>query len=201
MSKMVLTEVRLAFANIWEPKAIGTNANAEPRCSASLLIDPKTQGAIMDAVKAKIKEVAVEKWGVKAADVLKSLAAKGDLCLHNGDTKADYEGFSGMWFVSASNPTRPVVVDRDKSPLTRADGKPYSGCYVNANVDIWAQDNQFGKRINAKLLAIQFVKDGESFSGGEAHDDDDFGVVGGAATGGGAEGDDPFGSNDDNFFG
>ncbi|MNP74169.1 hypothetical protein D3C76_1710040 [compost metagenome] len=33
-------------------------------------------------------------------------------------------------------------------------------------VDIWAQDNSYGKRINAQLQGIQFVKDGEAFSGG-----------------------------------
>lgn len=32
-----------------------------------------------------------------------------------------------------------------------ADGLVYSGCYVNARIELWAQDNANGKRVNAKL--------------------------------------------------
>ncbi len=69
-------------------------------------------------------------------------------------------------FVSCANSARPVVCNRDRSPLTKADGKPYGGAYVNLKVDVWAQDNNYGKRINAKLLVVQFVADGEAFGGG-----------------------------------
>jgi len=31
---------------------------------------------------------------------------------------------------------------------------------------VWAQDNQYGKRINAKLRAVQFYKDGAPFGEG-----------------------------------
>jgi hypothetical protein len=69
-------------------------------------------------------------------------------------------------YVSAASKTRPLVLDSNKTPLTDEDGKPYGGCYVNASIEIWAQDNQFGKRINAQLRGIQFVKDGDAFGGG-----------------------------------
>jgi hypothetical protein len=58
------------------------------------------------------------------------------------------------------------VIDRDTKPLTAADGRPYGGCFVDASVDIWAQDNSWGKRINAKLRWVQFRGDGDAFSGG-----------------------------------
>jgi len=51
---------------------------------------------------------------------------------------------------------------------------PYSGCYVNVSMDVWAQANDFGKRINAKLLAIQFEADGAAFGGGEGFASADF---------------------------
>jgi hypothetical protein len=50
-----------------------------------------------------------------------------------------------------------------------ADGTLYAGCYVNAIVDIWAQDNQFGKRINAKLLVVRKKKDGEPIGAGRTN--------------------------------
>ena len=61
-------------------------------------------------------------------------------------------------------------MDKIKSvPLTEDDNKLYPGCYVNVVITLWAQNNKFGKRINANLLAVQFVKDGNPF--GEARVD------------------------------
>ena len=47
-----------------------------------------------------------------------------------------------------------------------ADGLPYSGCYVNASIELWAQDNNYGKRINASLRGVQFYRDGDAVAGG-----------------------------------
>lgn len=33
-------------------------------------------------------------------------------------------------------------------------------------VEFWAQDNNYGKRVNATLLGVQFVRDGAAFAGG-----------------------------------
>lgn len=173
--KVVLNNVRLAFPKIWEPEQFG--GTGEPACSAAFLMDPATSHgkANIEKLKAAISQAATEKWKDKAGAMVKTLQAKGDLCLHDGAEKGEYDGFAGMMFVSARNKSRPVVVDTDKTPLTQGDGKPYGGCYVNVSLDVWAQENKYGKRINAKLLAIQFKADGDAFSGGEGYDDSDFG--------------------------
>lgn len=189
--KVILKVARLAFAQIWEPKAM--DAKSEPRCNCALLFDPKDAAgkAELNKVVQAMQQVATELWKDKAPEIMKSLRAKGDLCLHDGATKSEYDGFDGMYYVSASNKVRPVVVDQNKNPLTQADGKPYSGCYVNASLDIWAQDNKWGKRVNAKLIALQFVKDGDAFTGGESYTDTDFEAEDGG----------PASDNDDGFFG
>jgi hypothetical protein len=56
-------------------------------------------------------------------------------------------------------------------------GKPYSGCYVNAVIELWAQDNKFGKRINASLMGVQFLRDGQRLSGGGVASADDFQAI------------------------
>ncbi|WP_155814796.1 ssDNA-binding protein, partial [Serratia symbiotica] len=99
------------------------------------------------------------------------------ICLHDGDEKAEYEGYPGNKFFSASNKARPRIVDRDNTILVQADGRPYAGCYVNAVIDIWAQDNKFGKRINASLGGVQFYQDGDAFAGGGIASEDDFGSL------------------------
>ena len=45
---------------------------------------------------------------------------------------------------------------------------------VNATVNVWAQDNKYGKRVNAQLLGVQFYADGDSFGGGAVGSVDDF---------------------------
>jgi hypothetical protein len=42
---------------------------------------------------------------------------------------------------------------------------PYSGCYVNASVEFWAQDGD-NAGIRCSLRAVQFLRDGDAFAGG-----------------------------------
>ena len=159
--KHTFQNARISFPNIFEPKA---SANGNLQFSAAFLFDPAHPGiAGLDAV---IDQVGKAKWGEKWANVKKELKAGNKLLTHDGDTKASLAGYEGNLFFNAYNTGRPTVVDRDRSPLTSQGGKPYSGSYVHVIIDVWAQDNKYGKRINAQLQGIQFVKDGEAFSGG-----------------------------------
>lgn len=176
--KVKLENVRLAFPVLHEPKSV--NGEGEPAFSASFLMAPNHPAvkALRDAFEA----IGKDKWGAKWPTIKKEIEAKDRYALHDGDTKADYAGFPGQMFVSARNKSRPLVIDRDKTPLVSSDGKPYAGCYVNASIELWAQDNNYGKRINASLRGVQFVKDGDAFAGGGAASDDEFDSVDDEAT-------------------
>lgn len=175
--KITIKNCRIAFANIW--KAQQVNGQGDPKFSAAFLIAPDHPQVA--AIEAAEKEVAKAKWNTKADSVLKAARASGKQVLKDGDTKSDYAGYEGMLFINTSNPQRPTIVDRDKTPLSEEDGKPYGGCYVNAVIELWAQDNQFGKRVNASLAGIQFVKDGDRFAGGSKAEDTDFEELGDGA--------------------
>ena len=168
--KVHLKDVRISFANIFEPKQV--QGQGEAKFSAAFLF-PRSHPATAE-MTAAITQAATEKWGAKAGDVLKALKAGDRLCVHDGDAKADNEAYPGNLFVNASNKTRPLVIGPQREPLVAADGKPYSGCYVNAIIEVWPMDNQFGKRINASLLGVQFLRDGERLSGGGVAAADDF---------------------------
>lgn len=168
--KLKLNNVRLAFPTLFEAKTV--NGEGKPAFSASFLIDP-ADPQIVEINKA-IEAVAKEKWGAKADAILKQMRATDKVALHDGDLKSNYDGYAGMLYVSARSAARPTVIDKDRTPLTEADGKPYGGCYVNAIVELWAQDNNYGKRINASLSGVQFYRDGDSFSGGGAASADEF---------------------------
>ena len=168
--KLKLTNVRLSFPQLFEATTV--NGEGKPAFSATFLIDPKDPQVA--SINAAIEAVAKDKWGAKADAVLKTIRAADKTCLHSGDLKSNYDGFEGMLYVSARNSLRPLVIDTNKSPLTEKDGKPYAGCFVNANVELWTQDNNYGKRINATLMGVQFFKDGSSFTGGGVASDADF---------------------------
>jgi hypothetical protein len=168
--KLKLNNVRLAFPVLFDAETV--NGEGKPEFSACFQIDPADPQ--VKAIEKAIEQAAEEKWGAKAEAVLKQMRAQDKVALHDGDLKSNYDGFQGNLYVSARSTTRPLVIDRDKSPLTERDGKPYSGCFVNASIEMWAQDNSYGKRVNASLRGVQFLKDGEAFVGGGAASEDEF---------------------------
>ncbi|QTP33511.1 hypothetical protein B7759_02105 [Burkholderia glumae] len=132
-----------------------------------------------------IEAVAADAWKSKAPAILKTLEGNPQkYCWYDGNSKS-YDGYEDNFVLSASrgqDKGRPVVIDADKTPLSEKDGKPYAGCYVNATVEVWAQDNKFGKGIRATLRGVQFVKDGDAFSAGTPVDENEFDAVAPAET-------------------
>ena len=151
-----LRNVRLSFPALFEARAMD---GGTPKFSAAFLLNKKSDAAQIKSIEEAINSL------------LKTKNKGGKLppnkvCLRDGSEK-DFEGYGDeVMYVSASNARRPLVVDLQGNPLVTTDGKPYAGCYVNANIDVWWQDNKYGKRVNASLRSVQFVKDGESFGAG-----------------------------------
>lgn len=178
MAKVTLNNVRLSFPHIFEPQA--SQDGGQPKYNAILIIDPSDSKTVAK-IEAAIEQAAKEKWQGKSEGILSQLRKTDKVafrteakCNQNGEV---YDGFEDRYWISSSTPSRPTVVDRDRSPLTAADGKPYGGCYVNAIIEIWPQDNKYGKRINAELKGIQFYRDGDAFAGGTPASADEFDVV------------------------
>ena len=165
-----LDNVRMAFVNIFEPKQV--NNEGEPKYTVTALL-PKGSPQLEIMEKA-MKEVAREKWPKEAARVYKALVSEAKTCLRDGDNK-NYGGFENHMYVSASSKVRPLIMDMDKTKLTNADAaRIYSGCYGYVLLDVWAQDNQHGKRINAVLKGVMKAADGEAFTGGAPATEADF---------------------------
>lgn len=192
-SKTIWVRGRLAFAEgVFEKKGIAGDPSSKPRYGCSIIIpgDSKQVDEI-EKLEAELADEQQWKSKEKGADVLKTLRKKDRAALKDGDDKAGkYDGFAGNRYISPSNDTRPTVVDRDRSPLTKDDGRIYAGCEVNAKVEFWCQDNNYGQRLNTTLLGIQFVADGDAFGAGSPPaNPDDFPDL------------DADGGEDDNLFG
>ena len=168
--QVTLRNVRVAYVHVFEPsKAKGSIG--DPKYSISSIIEPDSENE--KVLKEAIKAVAVDKWKDKASETLARLKASNRLCLHRGEEKPNPE-YQGKLFVNSNNDAQPAIKALNgKTNLTKADGKPYSGCYCNVIIDVWPQANDYGERINAKLLGIQFVSDGAAFSAGVTRASDD----------------------------
>ena len=175
MSEIImLTNARLSFPQLVEPRAF--QEGQPKKYSADLILAPdspdwiKFQREIMAAVQTK--------WADKAQGVLQMVSADRKLrCFGNGTEKVDkktflpYEGYAGMVYVSANNGNMPQMVESSGKAVDPTNTmayqaiarKLYGGCYVNAAVKPWIQDNAFGRGIRCELVALQFAKDGEPF--------------------------------------
>lgn len=168
--KVKLSNVRLAFPELWEAKQF--DGSGDFKFSATFLI-PKDH-PVLKELESAIKQVATAKWGAKAESILASIRGNNQkFCLRDGAEKPDYEGYQDQYFIRASNKVRPLVIDRDRTPLIAQDGRPYSGCYVNATITIFTYENK-GKGIAASLGGVQFFRDGDAFKGGGTASEDDF---------------------------
>ena len=176
MSKRVmLKNVRLAFPDLNTPKEF-TPGDGKPRFGAAFLF-PKDNEELRKKIIGAMLAAATEKWGeAKAKAALKQLMDTQKVALNDGDHKPDLDGYPEHWYVSANAPANapPRLLDRQRNELARDTSMIYAGCYVNASVEFWAQDNQWGKRINASLRGVQFFAPGDAFSAAAPASVDEF---------------------------
>lgn len=178
MAKILLKNVRLSYPALFT-RAV--HEGKEGKYEATLLLNKDDHADVIKQLRIQIKGLITNELK------LKGLKAE-NICLRDGDLRKDeegnqVEGYENCWSLKASTMKKPSVFDRDKTPLTGDTEKPYAGCYVNAIVDFWVQDNAYGKKINANLFGVQFYRDGEAFGSVAATaddfedfgDDDDFG--------------------------
>ena len=159
-----LTNVRLSFAQIW--KATAFNEGQTPKFSANFLLDKNVHKKQIDSIKKTIKQMQTAAFGG-------TTPARMEYCFNDGESKA-YDGYDNCYYIAAGSTNRPKIIDRDRGVLVQQDDRPYSGCYVNAALSLWVQNNQWGKAIRCELKAIQFVKDGDRFGAKPVNTDEVF---------------------------
>lgn len=187
--KVKLNNVRFSYCNPFTAKANALNPQAAPTFSSDGIMT--LDHPDLPVLRAAILKVARSIWGEHAEAILKDLADEGRVCVKRGDKKRNKDGtpvdaYAGKLYIKASNKTRPLVLDADKTPLTEKDGRPYSGSWGNMIVTIKGLSGtgpmaQAGKRIYAELNGLQFTRHDTAFGGGGAPASaDEFSAVAGA---------------------
>lgn len=176
-----LTNVRLSFPKLIEPSSF--IEGGAKKFSANFLMVPN--GPNFAAFMGEVGKVATEKWKQHAGAVLQMVQNDRKLrCYGNGSEVIDKKtyqpiaGYENMVYISAhtseDRPPRMVRTEdgqecdpRNTMERTALARKMYAGCYVNAVVRPWCQDNQYGRAIRCELIALQFFADGDPFGEGE----------------------------------
>jgi len=166
MFEIRLNRVRLDLPHLFEPNP----HNDDKKYTARFIISKDHKQ--MDELHELIDECAAEKWPKKKPKDLK-------ICIYDGEEKEDYDGYDDtVVYINASTKKRPTLIDGERARLEEDDEKLYAGAWVTVKLNLWAQDNSFGRRINAGLQGVQFYGHGESLAGGgSVASIDDFDVV------------------------
>jgi len=174
--KLMLTNLRCAFADqLYVPGTFpGAPEGSTPAHGITLIIPPDHEAVEM--LDAGYAAVAKQKWKDKASAIVatcmkdrkKSAWQKTE---YTNDEGTAYDGFADMFYLRARNEDAPLILGPDAEEITKGKaGAPYGGCYVNAQVELFPQDNSFGKALRCKILGVQFAADGDAFASGSKAD-------------------------------
>lgn len=172
--------LRLAFPAIYEPKAMANDPTSKPAYGGKLIVKPGGENArkLDEAMRQAARDN--PKYGANWEAILDELTKKERVCYikgpYNDKDGKPRDGFEGMHHLSMrSEKLKPTVKDRFNQTVVEGQaGAPYPGCHVHAAVDVWAQDNSFGRRVNCTLQGVMFADDGGAFTGGRPADDNTF---------------------------
>ena len=111
MSKIKLNNVRLSFPSLFR-KAV---FNGEETKFESTFLIGKSDKSTLDKLQAEIARL--------IKDDLKGAKLPAEkICLKDGDD-IPYDGYAGCMSIKASTAKRPLVIDRDKTPLSEDDNR------------------------------------------------------------------------------
>lgn len=174
-----LKNVRLSFPSLDKPTA-PKNADdpSNKKFRGTFILDPNNREH-----RRKIKEIEAE------ADRLVKEAFSGKRIkeIPRSETYGDgndalnrdgevYDGYENMFFIKALNDKRPRCLTRGKEDVDVEDVAStfYAGCRVNASINLWIQDNDFGRGVRCSLRGVQFYEDDEEFGGSVVDVDKEF---------------------------
>jgi hypothetical protein len=161
--RIMLRDVRQSFMCYWKAEPFPSGNDPTPYYSGTYLLPPDHPQ--LPELKKICVELCNEKWGKRGPAIYKAIQMTGKIFLRDGNTKPDYDGFPGNWFISARSKVMPSYFDGQKQPLTEQQGVLYSGCYVNVSLEMFAYDKG-NNGLGARQRGVQFLRKGEAFGGG-----------------------------------
>jgi hypothetical protein len=188
--------VRLSFPHIAAPQEQVNEVTGTKRISYNgELIMPQNHLSFAQFMT-RYHELALNAWKENAVAVMQMILQDRKVrCFGRGEEKINkktfqpYDGYAGNVYVTVGRDTPPQLIQDNGQPIDPSNSmayqqiarKMYGGCFVNAAVKPWVQQNKHGNGVRCDLIAIQFAKDGEAFGEGNIDASPMFSAVTGAA--------------------
>lgn len=160
-----IDNVRLSYPHV--DKKHAQNEGDTPAFSATGLANKKTHKEAKDLLVMVRDEILKE-------NKLQKIASD-KFFVRDGDDKSDKEGYEGHWTISAREAKRPALRDGEGNRVEDPDDAAeifYAGCVVSMVVRPWFQKNKHGTRVNAGLVSLRFMKDGDPLGNSRISDDE-----------------------------
>lgn len=141
-------------------------SDATPKFSIVSILSKDTHVEVKDLIQEVIAQVLKDNKDAKVP--------KDKRFIKNGDD-AEKDEYVGAWTVSCSEVNKPKCREKNGELIDdpeRIRELFKSGYWFNVLIRPWFQDNDYGKRVNAGFVGIQFVKKDKTFGEGEIDESD-----------------------------
>lgn len=169
-TRVYLQRVRLAF-----PHFLDISPKTKKYGCALIFPVDSDEAKALDKVA---RQIAKDKFGARAEKVIAHMKRVDRYPVKDGNTKEDLAGYAGNAYCNANCPTPPTMLLPDRTEMNEKQVKEYlySGAVVNAIVALYGYDSSKGgiDGVGMALQGIQFVEEGEHFSGGSKAKADEF---------------------------
>ena len=161
----------VSFPHTHTPRA--PSPGADERYSVSIIFDKAAQETEeFKEMKSEAMRVATEKWGAKAADMIKNGQLR--MPFRPAEEKAKYAGYeAGKVFVNAWSKQAPDVIDGRLNDVAASDVFP--GCVGRITYNPFAYDNSGNKGVSIGLNNLQISDFSTPRLDGKKKGHDDFG--------------------------
>ena len=175
-----IENVRFSYPHLDKPYAGKNNDGSQagkPKFGIVGMLPKKTHAAAKELVVEAMNELlAANKDGKGVAPTVSS----DKKFIRNGDDHEKAETYAGHWIVSAREERQPSVRDKQAQLVTEPSAIAklvYGGAWGHIMIRPWYQDGQkvgagYGKRVNAGLVGVQFIRDDKPFGEGRVDDSD-----------------------------
>lgn len=179
---VTVLNARLSFCSLFTPKSV---SGGDPRFEATLICGDDTKikytgsdGKEVVRPYEKMSDICDHVWKERFGKIpakFKNYAfnkADGSTTRDEYTNKdgehwpgfdADTHYITAYKYEARCPPGGITVLDQLKQPIKKNNGTIFSGCYVNAVIDVYAFNRDDGRGVTASLEGVQLLKRGEPF--------------------------------------
>jgi len=145
--KIVLQNVQCSFPSVFRPN---TKFGPDGKREITLLLNKTEHQSTIKQIEGYIQQMLGRVGNSSSVNI----------CFKDGDMSGRDENFN-HYTIKATNSEPIMVVDGRKRQLTEYDVEITGGDWVNAVIELYSYNHDFGSGVACKIIAVQYIKKGE----------------------------------------